>query len=196
MTPHNLDRDFIDWLVSHWNRERPDLDHAPLEIWGRMRQAVMYYGLEGGEVARSHRLGPGEVGVLFALRRSGSPFALTPTELLKALWVTSGGVSKRIDKLVARGLVVREPDLHDGRGVIVRLTASGLQVADVMFNDFNAVEGELLAGLSADERQTLSTLLHKLLLSLERRAASKNQLLSERAAANWVAVGSPRAHDS
>jgi DNA-binding MarR family transcriptional regulator len=133
--------------------------------------------------------------VLFALRRSGSPYALTPTELLKALWVTSGGVSKRIDKLVARGLVVREPDLRDGRGVVVRLTASGLQVADAMYNDFNAVEGELLAGLSADERQTLSTLLHKLLLSLERRAASRNQPLSEQAVANWVAVGSPRAHN-
>ncbi|TIX97184.1 MAG: MarR family transcriptional regulator, partial [Mesorhizobium sp.] len=41
----------------------------------------------------------GEFDVLATLRRSGSPYALTPTALYEATMVTSGAMTNRLDRL-------------------------------------------------------------------------------------------------
>ena len=63
--------------------------------------------------------------MLSALRRQGPPFQLTPGALLRATLVTSGTMTNRIDRLAAAGLVRREPDPRDKRGVLVTLTSQG-----------------------------------------------------------------------
>ena len=65
-----------------------------------------------------------------ALRRQGPPYELRPTDLFRLLGVTSGAMTYRIDKLVARGLVERAPDPEDGRGAVIRLTSAGIASAD------------------------------------------------------------------
>ncbi|MGI8414080.1 MAG: MarR family transcriptional regulator [Solirubrobacteraceae bacterium] len=42
--------------------------------------------------------------------------------------VTSGAVTKRVDRLERVGLLVREPDPRDRRGVLVKLTSEGLEL--------------------------------------------------------------------
>src|SRR6266446_4422527 len=69
-----------------------------------------------------HGLETWEFDVLSALRRQGPPFQLTPGALLRATLVTSGTMTNRIDRLVRKGLVRREPDPRDKRGVLVTLT--------------------------------------------------------------------------
>src|SRR6266487_5215752 len=65
--------------------------------------------------------------VLSCLRRQGSPYRLSPGNLLKATMVTSGTMTNRIDRLEESGLVRRSPDPDDKRGVRVSLTDKGLE---------------------------------------------------------------------
>ena len=104
--------------------------------------------------------------VLATLRRQGPPFALTPTALVERTMVTSGAVSKRVDRLADRGLVVRRPRQSDRRSVVVVLTARGRRVIDTAMEEHVANEARLLEGLSADERAALATLLAGLATSL------------------------------
>ena len=105
----------------------------------------------------------GEFDVLATLRRSGSPYALTPTALYEATMVTSGAMTNRLDRLEKAGLILRGPHPNDRRGIVVQLTEKGLALIDEALTAHVANEHEILAGLSGDERQTLARLLGKLI---------------------------------
>ena len=53
------------------------------------------------------------------------PHRLSPKEVGVSLLFSSGGLTKLLERLESRGLVAREPDPNDGRGVLVSLTAAG-----------------------------------------------------------------------
>ena len=88
--------------------------------------------------------------MLSALRRAGPPFQLTPGALLRATLVTSGTMTNRIDRLAAAGLVRREPDPRDRRGVLVTLSERGQAAVDAAFTDLLDREQSLLARLGAE----------------------------------------------
>lgn len=66
-----------------------------------------------------------EYDVLFNLSRQ-SGRALRIHELTKHLLLTQPSVSRLLDRLVARGLVVKTGDPDDARGTVVTLTEAGL----------------------------------------------------------------------
>ena len=88
--------------------------------------------------------------MLSALRRAGAPYRLSPGALLTQTLVTSGTMTNRIDRLAEHGLVERLPSPDDRRGVLVQLTAAGLQRVDGAFADLLDVERGLLGGLPDD----------------------------------------------
>jgi DNA-binding MarR family transcriptional regulator len=104
----------------------------------------------------------GDFDVLATLRRAGEPYQLTPGALLEAMMVTSGAVTKRVDRLEQAGLVARAPDPTDRRGVLVGLTAEGIELVDRVVEEHVANEHHLLAGLTDGERERLARLLRKL----------------------------------
>jgi DNA-binding MarR family transcriptional regulator len=53
-----------------------------------------------------------------------------PSELARSLGQTSGGVTKTLRRMEARGLVQRVPDPADRRAVLVELTNAGQELAD------------------------------------------------------------------
>ena len=63
--------------------------------------------------------------VLASLRRSGTPYQLSPTELYREMMLTSGAMTNRIDRFEEAGLVMRRHDPADRRGKLVRLDAEG-----------------------------------------------------------------------
>jgi DNA-binding MarR family transcriptional regulator len=114
-----------------------------------------------------HGLQPWEFDVLSALRRQGPPYQLSPGALLHTTLVTSGTMTNRIDRLAQGGLVRREPDPQDKRGVLVTLTAAGRARVDAALADLIASEQALLAGVSEADRRRLAGLLRILLAPLD-----------------------------
>jgi DNA-binding MarR family transcriptional regulator len=108
--------------------------------------------------------------VLAALRRAGRPYMLSPGALVAQTMVTSGTMTNRIDRLEARGLVTRQPDPTDRRGVRVKLTSRGKDAVDSALADLLAREEELLAALSSRQQETLSGLLRSLVVPFENEA--------------------------
>jgi DNA-binding MarR family transcriptional regulator len=86
---------------------------------------------------------------------------------MHATMFSSGGVTKRLDRLVAAGLVERRPDGADRRGILVRLTPEGKAVIDRAIESHLANEERLLGSLDFSERGALDDLLRKLLAGLE-----------------------------
>jgi DNA-binding MarR family transcriptional regulator len=160
-------RDHVDELLVQWRRERPDLNVAPLGLFGRLFRLVQLADTALGEELQRHGLQHGWFDVLAALRRAGAPYQLNPTELIRATLLSSGGLTKRIDRLEQAGLVARRPDPKDRRGTLVRLTHRGKRVVDRALEAHLANEERLLSSLSASDRQALDDLLRKLLVSLE-----------------------------
>jgi len=93
----------------------------------------------------------------------------TTTELMRATMLSSGGTTKRLDRLAEAGLVERRPDPADRRGILVRLTRKGKSVIDRAMVAHLANQERLLAPLDADQRRALEDLLRTLLLGLESR---------------------------
>ena len=155
--------DEVDELVAAWRVQRPDLDVEPLQVLSRVSRLARHLDIARRGAFASHGLESWEFDVLSALRRAGPPFQLTPGALLRATLVTSGTMTNRIDRLAAAGLVRREPDPRDRRGVLVTLTGQGQEVVDAALTDLLDREQALLAGLGEDQRQALADLLRTLL---------------------------------
>ncbi len=159
--------DDVDRIVSAWRRERPDLDVTPLEVLSRVSRLARRLDLARGRAFAGRGLESWEFDVLSALRRTGSPHELSPGQLVAETLVTSGTMTNRVDRLVARGFVERRPAPNDRRGVIVRLTDEGIRTVDAALAELIADEHELLAELDPAERDTLADLLRRLLRPFE-----------------------------
>ncbi len=151
--------DAVDRLLEQWARERPDLDTRPMGVVGRVSRVARRIDLAQRATFARFDLDPAAFDVLATLRRSGEPYALTPGELMRTAMVTSGAITQRLDRLEARGLVVRGPHPDDGRGVLVTLTGAGRRLVDEVLPAHLATEERLLAPLTAAQRAELAALL-------------------------------------
>jgi DNA-binding MarR family transcriptional regulator len=156
-------RDEVDDLVEAWEREREDLDLAPVAVFSRISRLARHLDLARRQAFTEHGIESWEFDVLSALRRSGPPYELSPGRLLRETLVTSGTMTNRVDRLAGRGYVDRHPDPADRRGVIVRLTPEGKTAVDGAFEALLEAEQLLLADLPAREQKKLAALLRTLL---------------------------------
>ena len=83
--------------------------------------------------------------------------------------VTTGGMTKRLDRLEATGMIRREPDPRDRHGKLIALTVKGRHLVDHAVEAHLRNEERLLAGLPGPKRRDLAALLRELLSSLDRR---------------------------
>ena len=163
-----LDR--VDAIVAQWNRERPEVDVSPMQIIGRILRAARYFDPALDRVFKRYGLDFGLFDVLATLRRSGQPYALAPSELNRWCMLSSGAMTKRLDRLERLGLIARKADPRDRRGIRVVLSAAGLELVDEVVVAHVENEDRILETLSPDERADLVGLLRRLLFSLESRA--------------------------
>lgn len=146
-------------IQEEWRRERPDLDPSPQGVIGRLHRIASLLTGELVEVYAAHGLGEGDFDVLATLRRAGTPFERAPGDLAEHTMVTSGAMSKRIDRLESSGLVTRRASETDGRGRVVALTPRGRELIDAAFADHLANEHRLVAALDPDDRAALERIL-------------------------------------
>jgi DNA-binding MarR family transcriptional regulator len=133
-------------------------------MWaGRLSRRV---GAFYQRVLRPYGLQYPDYAVLSMLRFSGP---MSPKSLKRYLAITSGGLTKSIDRLQAGRLVRRRPDPDDGRGTLVALTKRGEgAVARVLDDDLEAHEG-LFRDLGAADRRRIANALRDLLDAFEQR---------------------------
>jgi DNA-binding MarR family transcriptional regulator len=156
-------QDEVDRLIEAWQRERPDLDYDSLAVLSRVSRLARHLDRARKATFAAHQLEAYEFDVLTALRRTGSPFEMSPGELIAQTLVSSGTMTNRIDRLERRGYVERRPDPYDGRGVRVRLTARGRHQIDGAFAELLEREAALLGDLTPRQRSTVAAALRVVL---------------------------------
>ncbi|MEP9363346.1 MarR family transcriptional regulator [Nocardioides sp. CN2-186] len=153
------DLDHVSRIMAKWAEARPDLDVSPLGIIGRLHRLGARLTEELVAVYAEFGLGEGEFDILATLRREGAPYELTPSDLAAWTMVSSGAVTKRVDRCVEQGWVTRRVSEGDGRGRVVALTDAGLDVIDRAFTAHMANEHRLVSSLNEMERARLAHLL-------------------------------------
>ena len=160
--------DEVDRILAAWSRELPDADVSPLGSLSRVSRLAKHLDRARAEAFAAHELEVWEFDVLAVLRRSGSPYRLSPKILVQQTMVSSGTMTNRIDRMVERDLVRRLTDPNDGRGVLVEMTAQGQTLVDAAMTRLADAEERLIGGLPRAERDRLAALLRKLALSVDR----------------------------
>ena len=157
-------------MVASTTSSRRPLSAFPTILSARIAKAARY--LDHAARASLTRVGltKEEFKVLCALhtgvRSHGS--------LCRALRVSTGAMTNRLDKLERAGLLARSRDPDDRRGVLLELTPLGHTKLDQYIDTGAARERQLLATLSTTDRQQLNRLLQALLTSLQTELASSD----------------------
>ncbi len=158
--------DHVDWISEQWRRERPDLDTSPVEVIGRLHRLALALTTEIVAVYATFGLSEPEFDLLASLRRVGAPYELPAGELSDYTMVTTGGLSKRVDRLASRGLVVRIESEGDRRRRMIRLTPDGLALIDAAFTAHIANEHRLIDQLGPTDAAALEPILRRWLAVL------------------------------
>ena len=156
----------IDLMIEHWGRERPDLDSSSLGVLARVSRLAR--AAEENAALLLHRFNLSEVEfLLLAAIRTAPDQRPAPRDLLDTLMVTSGGLTNRIDRLEAGGLVERTANPEDRRGIRLQLTDAGRELVDEVTTEYVTNQNRVLdAALQDEERLVLARLLRKLLASI------------------------------
>ena len=148
--------DHVGRIMAKWNVARPDLDVSPQGVIGRLHRLAARLTEELVAVYAEFGLGEGEFDILATLRREGPPYELTPRDLGHWTMVSSGAVTKRVDRCVEQGWVTRRVSDRDGRGRVIALTEAGVDVIDRAFVAHMANEKRLVEMLGETERARLA----------------------------------------
>jgi DNA-binding MarR family transcriptional regulator len=185
-------RDVVDELIAAWQRARPDLDPSPLHLVGRV--LVLAQRLEESVAAVLAPLGLtlGQFDILATLRRHSPQGGLTPTELLHSVVLSSGGMTARLDRLAAAGLIERRAAADDRRKVIIHLTPRGQEVIDAAIAARLAEARQALPPLTPREQELLITLLRRWLTLFEQRRLEQRPPSPQAAPRQILSASSPR----
>ena len=165
---------FIELITVQWQRERGDLDLSSflLAIY-LMRLGTMIERDFDRLCQQDYRVSGSDMRVLFALRRGGQPYVKRPTDLFKALLVTSGAMTKKVDRLASLGMVERVKDPGHLGGFLIRLTKKGVQVADEIVEALakrSAID-PAMGQFTPTEREQVSRFTLRMLTALEAAGA-------------------------
>ncbi|WP_434052252.1 MAG: MarR family winged helix-turn-helix transcriptional regulator [Roseibium sp.] len=167
--PEDLLIDRAERASRQWQKEVPVVAEKlqPMVLLGRLNEAAQIMNRDYLVPAYAEiGLKLGEFDVLATLVRSGPPYQLTPTELYRSTMMSSGGMTARVDKLEKAGLVERRPHPEDRRALSVCVTPKGLKLVKDMIPDYVDMQHRAVDGLSGSEQKQLSSLLGKLIRSV------------------------------
>src|SRR5947209_19953122 len=92
-------KDHVDWVIEGWERERPDLDVAPIAVINRLERLQSYLRAEVATVFERFGLSGPSFAVIATLRRAGKPYQLSQRALMAALELTGGTSGVLMDRL-------------------------------------------------------------------------------------------------
>lgn len=143
----------------------PDEHHAAttassITVWRTMLE--IHAGLieELSDAFATHGLSVSEFDVLVNIAPDEG---VRHKDLACRVVLTRSALTRLVDRLIGRGLVVRSPDDVDGRGIRVSLTQAGTELRQAAARANAAIVRRRFAALDRTQLDALSGLLHHLL---------------------------------
>lgn len=160
-------QDRVDALVADWRRERPDLDAVPMGVVGRILRLGKVLEARANIALADTGLSYSDLDVLATLRRSGTPYQLSPTALRDSVLITSGAMTACLDRLEAKGLVSRSANRSDRRSIAAGLTEDGYNLIEHVIGLRFGEAQEAVSALDPTDRHHLANLLRKMTVALD-----------------------------
>ncbi|SHH74737.1 MarR family winged helix-turn-helix transcriptional regulator [Bradyrhizobium erythrophlei] len=154
--------DPVETILTQWQRERPDLDPAPMQLFGLVARAQFLSTVYFNELLEQWNLSRGSFDVLAALRRSGPPFTLTPKQLSDSLMLSGAGMTSRLDRLESLRLIVRLPEPTDRRSLKIQLTPRGVRMIDEVVPAIVDAQWKIAATLGPEKTASLTKSMRQL----------------------------------
>ncbi|MBT2302494.1 MarR family transcriptional regulator [Variovorax paradoxus] len=158
----------VDAISQAWALERPDVDFWLAGFFLRIEYAHVLHDRRLQQAANDSGTSVGDLHLLLALRRNGPDSAMRPTDLYRALLVTSGAITKRLDSLRGQKLIERAAAEDDRRSELVKLTKRGQAIADTaMTRITGSLEGIVKAsGVSRAELRRVDDSFRRLIAAM------------------------------
>jgi DNA-binding MarR family transcriptional regulator len=113
---------------------------------------------------KPHALSPTQYNVLRILR--GAPGGISAKEIAGRLITRDPDVTRLVDRLEKRGLLVRDRGDTDRRVVIHRLTADGLDLVNALDRPIQRMHRAIMRRLSPDRVKALNAILEEIRIEL------------------------------
>ena len=168
------ERDHVDRFLETIRDELPHLDLAVEGIVDRINGLSRRIKRMMEETLTERALTWGEWRVLGLLRHSSPEYRRSPGYLAVHAELSSGAMTNRLDRLEEAGLIRRQPDPRDRRGIQVELTEAGIKAYDESTAAQAAKEALVASALNAKEKEQLNTLLRRVMVTLEDRYPGKH----------------------
>jgi MarR family transcriptional regulator, 2-MHQ and catechol-resistance regulon repressor len=130
-----------------------------LKLWVVLSRAQAAVSAHVGADVQRHGLTLTEFAILEALYHRG---AMLLGEVQRRILVSSGGITFLVDRLVAKGLVVRQECPSDRRARYAALTSEGEALIARIFPSHAAMIARAVGGLTAEEQHAAVELLRRL----------------------------------
>lgn len=142
--------DAVDRIRTHHAARYPDLDTRAFGVTGRVLRLAQLFESKRTEHLDTFGLTPGDFDVLATIRRTQGSDGVNPGQVLQSVLITSGGLTKRLDRLESAGLIRRHPDPADRRATLLRLTPSGVDLVDRVIPSLLAMEHRFVSTALSD----------------------------------------------
>ena len=160
------DQDVVDEIRQELVGLYSDLDTAAFGVVGRILRLARNIETWRAEHLSAYQLTPADFDVLATMRRKRAD-GINPGILLDALLISSGGLTRRLDRLEAAGLIERHPDPEDRRATLLRLTKEGASRIDQAIPSLLEWEDEVLRQVLTERGlQETSSVLRRLMLNV------------------------------
>lgn len=170
-------QDEVDANARAWGKRWPQYPAEAYAIGQRLLRLAWHVERALKDAAASADLVAVDLLLLDALMLVGPPWTRTPTQLQAALLLTKGGITKCISRLEAQGLVERQPDPSDGRGVLVAATPRARELIRTMVAEFQFGTDFVAAmQMPAERRAQFAALLREMLALADAEALRRGTL--------------------
>lgn len=164
-----VERDRIDLIRAELADLGVEADTGGLAVTGRILRLARNIEAARERLLDQFGLSVPDFDVMATLRRRAESHGLKAKHLQASVMITSGGMTKRLDRLQSAGLIERNPDPDDRRGVLITLTDQGRRVIDEALPVLLDAEAQMIGAAieGARDRDRLAGFLRQLLVAMD-----------------------------
>lgn len=163
----------MDEIVEEVREWLPGIAVDGLPITGRILRLARH--LEAGRERELAAFGltVGDFDLLATMRRRAADESIKVGDLQRSLMLSSGGTTKRLDRLETAGLIDRLPDPDDRRGTLITLSDAGRALINEAVPAITRYESELVTSAvgSPRGRKAVEDGLRQMLVAQEEAAS-------------------------